>query len=83
MGQEKIVIDCACGSSNHMIVGEYDSEVNCVYLSIHLQNYPIHARIWQAIKYIFGYKSKYGDFDEIVIDNEGKKNVVRLMDQIN
>jgi hypothetical protein len=36
------------------------------YTTIFLSNKTFFKRIWIAIKYIFGYKCKYGHFDEFV-----------------
>ena len=74
---EKVVIDCACGSNEHILIFSKNDEEDyrCVYLSYHLQNDYWYKRIWKGIKYIFGFKSKYGNFGETIID---KTNVDKL-----
>ena len=69
---EKQVIDCACKSNEHILLfsGDEDSDgYKCVFLRYHLQTgYPWYKRIGKAIKYIFGFKSIYGNFGEVIID---------------
>ena len=41
-----------------------------VIVQIHLVNYRnVLQRIWMGLKYICGYKTKYGHWDEMVLDN--------------
>ena len=69
---EKQVIDCVCGSDEHIILFSKNEDIDgykCVYLSYHLQNDYWYKRIWKGIKYIFGFKSKYGNFGEVIVDS--------------
>lgn len=65
---------CKCDNVEHQLIFSYFEDFdNCkeVYVSVHL--YP-ETNIWKrfinGIKYIFGYRSKYGHFDEFIF-NEG------------
>jgi hypothetical protein len=72
---EKEIIICECNSTNHQYIflyseyedrnGKVDKEV---YIHTHLNSYPFWSRIKIGIRYIFGYKSNYGDFDEFIIN---------------
>lgn len=68
MNSEDIVI-CDCGSIEHQLVIYKDTDdPEEVIISIHLNSWtPIWKKIWVAIKYIFGYRSRYGHWDSMVI----------------
>ena len=60
---------------DHMFVLTYypEGEPPELILSIHLNPHrPWYNRIWRAITYIFGVRSKYGDFDEVLLDDRKK-----------
>ena len=79
---ERQVIDCACHSDEHILLFSKNDEEDykCVYLSYHLQNDYWYKRIWKGIKYIFGFKSKYGNFGEVIID---KSNIDKFEEIVN
>lgn len=57
----------SCCSLDHQVVITLNKGI--VTLQVHLQNYRnIFQRIAVAIKYVFGYRSKYGDWDELILD---------------
>jgi hypothetical protein len=69
MEKENLLI-CECGSSEHQIIIIKDEEFKerMIYLQIHLKTYKnFIKRIWIAIKYIFGYKCKCGNWSDIII----------------
>lgn len=66
MGKE--ILTCVCASVEHQIIIRYETDENQVYANIYLADLPIGKRILNAVKYIFGYKSKYGDFEEFIFD---------------
>ena len=80
---EQQFIVCDCGHIEHLIVLSFDPdesepEYREIYLEVFLNPHRhFLVRVWHAIKYIFGYRSKYGDFDEVVL---GKSQVAKLMD---
>lgn len=80
---EQQFIVCNCGHIEHLIVLTFDpteseSKYQEMYLEVFLNPHRnFFVRIWYAIKYIFGYRSKYGHFDEVVL---GKNQVSKLMD---
>lgn len=60
---------CQCNNTEHQLIFSHfeDDEDREVYVSVHLTpEYSIWKRIWMAIKYIFGYKCRYGHFDEFI-----------------
>ena len=73
------VIICSCHSPEHQFIINYFDDEDEVYLHIHLTPKGFFRRILHAIKYIFGYRSKYGDFDEIVLHN---KQINEIMQEL-
>ncbi len=63
---KKTLFTCRCGSIEHIFVITADDED--LFIEVHLAPLPLWQRVRQAIKYVFGYRSKWGDFDEILLD---------------
>lgn len=86
---ERELLVCSCGDIEHQLVFSYfpDDVDKLVYVSVYLNpDQGIFKRIWSAIKYIFGYRSKYGHFDEFILDSESVpklNNVVRYLSSNN
>lgn len=56
--------ECSCGSDEHTIRFVLDKKDKEIYLCVFLNQYrPWWKRIWIALKYVFGYKCKYGHWD--------------------
>ncbi len=69
---------CECGSIEHQMVFMYENDekhdIEEVYLEVHLNNYMgFWKRLVHGIKYIFGFQSKYGAFDSIILDPDDYK----------
>jgi hypothetical protein len=69
MTEKKLVV-CNCGNVEHQFILAVDEEFDIVYLEIHLTKKNFFNRLKHGLKYIFGYQSKYGAFDEIILDKE-------------
>ena len=68
---KSMLLECQCHSTEHiMLLSKIDGDF---YLTIHLSKHGFFQRVWHAIKYVFGYRCKYGDFEEIIISDEAKK----------
>ncbi len=70
--------ECRCGSSEHTLrftLDIEDPEDKELFTSIFLNQYrSIWKRIWIAIKYVFGYKCKFGHWDcWIMKENDAKR----------
>ena len=60
---------CDCHSSEHTLRFIYDEEDKELYTEVYLyQHFSFLKRIYVAVKYIFGYTSKYGHFDCTIIN---------------
>lgn len=63
------VLICSCHDIEHQLIFTYDEDDNIIYMHIHLVNHNnILKRLLIGIKYILGYKCRYGNFDEFIID---------------
>jgi len=50
----------------------------CVYLN---QYHGFWARLWMAVKYVFDYRSKYGEFDVVNIRAEDVPRMKAILDK--
>lgn len=67
---------CSCLSSEHTLRFMYDKEDKEIYTEVYLnQHNNVFKRIIIAIKYIFGYTSKYGHFDCTLMSAEEAKKL--------
>lgn len=63
MNEQQVFI-CECGSYCHQTIFWYDKEDKQLHFTTHLITYRnFFKRLWVAIKYLFGYKSNYGEWD--------------------
>jgi hypothetical protein len=76
---EPLFVLCDCGDCAHqaLLIADIDDKWgSSVCLEYHLSTYKnIFKRIWVAIKYVFGYRSKYGEWDEIIINPTEVKRI--------
>ena len=74
---------CSCGNVEHQIILSYfdDEPEGEVYCTIHLKpERSILKRIKNAIRYIFGHRSIYGDFDELIFKSEDADKLQKVVD---
>ena len=65
---KRTLYTCRCGSLEHMFVVSADDQD--LFLEIHLAPAPFFERVLHAIRHVFGYRSKWGDFDEVLLEPE-------------
>jgi hypothetical protein len=61
---------CDCSSREHQIIIEHNNEDNLTYCHIHLVKHGFWRRFKAGLKYIFGYKCRYGQWDEFILKPE-------------
>ncbi len=79
------LIICNCGSCEHQAILNYwnDDEYPFVSMSFHLATWEgFLKRLWVGLKYAFGYKSRYGNFDEIIIDKKEANEIIKFFADI-
>lgn len=65
---EELIL-CNCGDPEHQVI--VTSDEGYAFMEIHLVHYEsFWTRLRYALKYILGYKCKYGAFDEIILRKE-------------
>ena len=75
-------VPCICHSLDHTWKFYINEEDNIIYVSTYLRSSPFFSRVWRGLRYILGYKSRYGDFDEFLIDGQQKDNIINLLNRI-
>lgn len=76
---------CACNSVEHQLIMTYftDEKDGHVYCSVHLKpESNVFKRIWKAIKYVFGHRSIYGDFDEFIFKPDDANNLQQVVNYL-
>lgn len=71
------ILKCVCHSKEHEIEFAYDDTL--FYCFIHLTPKRFFQRLKNGIKYIFGHRSIYGDFEEILFDLKELKKLDSLI----
>jgi hypothetical protein len=68
---ERRVMICECHSLEHQVVFWYDSEFGDLYCEPHLTTHRnFFQRMWAGIKYTFGHRSKYGEWDSTIFKTD-------------
>lgn len=82
--EEREICICKCTSIEHQLVFTYftNGETDDVYVSVHLVPASFWTRLVNGIKYIFGHRSKYGDFDEFIFDKKDADKLQRVVNYL-
>lgn len=72
------IIICDCSSAEHQMMLRFDEEDRMVYVEIHLMPLVWYKRLWHGIKYIFGYKCCFGDFEEMILSPKHARQIYGL-----
>ena len=59
---------CRCYSIEHSFIVSADKDD--LFIEVHLAALPFWKRLWHAVNYVVGRKSKWGDFEEVLLDPE-------------
>jgi len=82
--------ECECGSDEHTLrfILHLDNHPNNkeghvpmpeLYTSVFLNHYDRwYKRLWRGIKYIFGYKCKYGHFDSFTMKPSDAERMIKM-----
>ena len=74
---------CACNNVEHQLVMTYFTDDKEVYCNVYLKpESNIFKRTWKAVKYIFGHRSIYGDFDEFIFKSEDADSLQQVVDYL-
>lgn len=82
MQDKNILLLCSCYSSDHQIIIHLDQGGDLfppeAYVHIHLVKRSFWYRVKYGLKYIFGYKSIYGAWDEFILDKTHVKSLLEI-----
>ena len=81
MKMKNELILCDCDSVEHQMILRFDDDKDLgpmVYVEIHLVNKRWYERLWAGLKYIFGYKCCYGNFEEIILSPKHARQIYNL-----
>ena len=75
---------CECGDTSDQVIMQWfddqDDEYPNVYVSFFLRKKPLWERIKLGIQYIFGKRSKYGEFGEVILKPEDYEKMQKVTD---
>lgn len=75
-------INCSCSSLEHICrLTYYSDEPDFLYFTVHLNNLSFWKRLILGIKYIFGYQSKYGCVEEIMLKTDECFDMINFMNE--
>lgn len=76
----KIVISCSCNANEHNLIFSVDEEEKELYINTFLENGTFFERVCKGLKYIFGYKGRYGDFSETILTEVEAKELKKIIE---
>ena len=81
--EQRETLICQCHSIEHQVsftwIEGMDAEGE-VYMEIHLSKLSFWDRLKHGIKYIFGYRCMYGDFDEVILKKEDVNKLEKVVE---
>jgi hypothetical protein len=80
---ELFVCDCSDISHNMIFqLWDWGDEAPDLNVNVALNHYlPFHKRIWLAIRYVFGFQSRFGHYDTITIRREDLSRLRAILDE--
>lgn len=75
---------CECSSMEHQFVVSFDCDKewnDYIYVHVHLSSNSLFERLIRSIKYIFGYKCKYGCFEEVLLDKVQTRTLIDVLSE--
>lgn len=79
---ESEILICKCGDPEHQLVVTTDEADKVCYVAVHLISGSFLQRLKYGIKYIFGHKSIFGCFDEVILDESHVSKLEKIIDYI-
>lgn len=76
---EKHYFDCQCECGEHFVRFVLDPFVGDLWTEVYLRPQPWPMRIKNAIMYVFGQRSAFGDFDCVFLKPEDRERLRLLL----
>lgn len=87
MKDNQRILICACGSLEHqMMFWVDDGEEGWMelYTEVHLTTcHGFFKRLWYGLRYAFGYKCRFGAWDEFLFTNESQNELKKFLKTVN
>lgn len=81
--EQRDIFVCDCHSLEHQFAFWYDEEDKSLYFEPHLyQGGNWLQRFWGRIKYLFGGKSRFGAYDEVIINPDDASKLIEYLEKI-
>jgi hypothetical protein len=75
--------ECQCGDDEHTLRFVLNKDDQEIYAHVYLNQYHnVFGRIWAALKYIFGYKCKYGHWGEWILREEDAQRLRGMVTEV-
>ena len=85
MDEEKtFLVLCDCGDAEHQIIFRYYPDDECfpMLATFHLTTWcGFFRRLWRGLRYAFGYKSRYGDWDDVILSWKTAQGLCDFLDK--
>lgn len=82
MDNKQMLLLCSCYSSDHQMIIHLEEGGDMfpteAYVHVHLVRRSFWYRVKYGIKYIFGYTSRYGAWDEFILDKNHAKSLLEI-----
>ena len=76
----KEIFVCSCNSLEHQMLFWYEEEYNLFYTEVHLVTHRnFFNRLWRGLKYAFGHRSRFGEWDEFLFDTEDLRKLKEFL----
>lgn len=75
------ILICMCRTAEHNIIVHY-LEGGLIYVDYHLVRLGFWSRLKYAVKYIFGFRSKYGAYGEMILNPDDWAKVQKIADYL-
>lgn len=80
MANKPEFFECSCHSPEHVMHWHLDlDEPEFLFVNFHLSPDPWWERIINAVKYVFGYTSQYGHFDEFLVQQQDCDKLIEIL----
>jgi hypothetical protein len=72
--EDRKVFICECNSLEHQLIFWYDESEGELYCEPHLTTHKgFFKRLFSGLRYAFGYKSRFGNWDSTILKNSDLK----------